>query len=83
MLQELGIAHVLNNASLSVGWHAQDVVDIESNIESLSAREGLVTLLLILLAGSVRQGEVQELKMFDQDLTEWQEFNEIVLENHL
>ena len=66
-----------------MGWHAQEVMDIESNVENFSAREILITLLLILLAGSVRHGEVLEVKMFDQDLTEWQEFNEIVLENHL
>ena len=51
MLQELGIAHVLNDASLSVGWHAQEVMDIESNVENFSARKVLITLLLILLVG--------------------------------
>jgi len=65
---------MLNNASLGVFWHAQEVVDIKSDVQSFSTGQCLGTLLLKLVYGLGRQGKVLEFKVIDQHRSERQKF---------
>jgi hypothetical protein len=65
---------MLNNAFLGVLWHAQDVVDIKSDVQNFRTGQCFLTLLLKLAYGLGRHGEVLEVKMVDQDRSERQKF---------